>query len=685
MDSALSAAVVIDVGGLITDWNTRAESMFGWTRDEVLGRELAETIIPAQYREAHRHGMRHYLANGDGPVLNRLSTMSALRRDGSEFPAELSISALKSGDVISFCGFVTDITERKLAASRVQAQLDRLNLLHRITRAIGERQDLASIFQVLIRSLEDNLVMDFGCICLYDAKIPQLKVNSIGARGLALAAELGLDRDAEIAVDQNGLSRCIAGELVYEPDIAGSLLPFPRRLAGVGLRSLVLAPLSVESTVFGVLITARRAAQGFSSAECEFLRQLSEHAALASHQAQLYGALQQAYDDLRLSQHTILQQERLRALGQMASGIAHDINNALSPVALYTESLLEREKGLSPGARRQLETIQRAVDDVAQTVARMREFYRHRDTELTLAPVKLNALVQQVIDLTQARWSDMPLQQGIVIAMKTELMPKLPVFMGVESEIREALTNLVFNAVDAMTASGTLTIRTGVPDNAPDRVYVDVVDTGVGMDEDTRRRCLEPFFTTKGDRGTGLGLAMVYGMVQRHSAEIEIDSAPGRGTRMRLMFLAMTQAVAPSAQNAAAALPERLRILIVDDDPLVINSLRDTLESDGHSVITADGGQQGIDEFVSALRRHQPFSLVITDLGMPYVDGRKVAQAISTASPETPIIMLTGWGQRMVADNDVPAGVSRILNKPPRLNELRAALLECCAAGSPDH
>ena len=149
-----------------------------------------------------------------------------------------------------------------------------------------------------------------------------------------------------------------------------------------GLHSLVIAPLLVENRVFGVLIAARRAARRLQSADCEFLRQLSEHVALAAHQAQLYGALQQAYDDLRQTQHTVMQQERLRALGQMASGIAHDINNAISPVALYTESLLEREPNLSDRARGYLTTIQRAIDDVAATVARMREFYRQREPQL---------------------------------------------------------------------------------------------------------------------------------------------------------------------------------------------------------------------------------------------------------------------------------------------------------------
>src|SRR5205823_11557403 len=246
---------------------------------------------------------------------------------------------------------------------------------------------------------------------------------------------------------------------------------------------------------------------------------------------------------LRQTQKAVMQQERLLALGQMASGIAHDINNAISPVALYTESLLEREPGLSPGARGQLETIRRAIDDVAQTVARMREFYRPREPQLTLAPVDLNAIVQQVVDLTRARWSAMAQQRGIAIAMRTELASDLPAIMGADNEIREALTNLIFNAVDAMPNGGPLTVRTRVAQQqgspaeegaVPRFVQVEVIDSGIGMDEDTRRRCLEPFFSTKGERGTGLGLAMVYGAVQRHSADIRSEERRvGKGCRAR--------------------------------------------------------------------------------------------------------------------------------------------------------
>jgi signal transduction histidine kinase/ActR/RegA family two-component response regulator/HAMP domain-containing protein len=590
-----------------------------------------------------------------------------------------------------------DIEERKASGARLQRQLTRLDLLNRITRAVGERQDLRSIFQVVIRHLEEDVPIDFGCICLYDPQEEMLTVTSVGTRSRETALELALTEQARVPVDRNGLSRCVRGELVYEPDIASSRYPFPGTLARGGLRALVVAPLRAESVVFGVLAAARREPQSFTSGDCEFLRQLSEHVALAAHQAQLYAALQRAYEDLRQSQEAVVQQERLRALGQMASGVAHDINNAISPVALYTESLLEREAGLSERARSYLTTIQTAIHDVATTVSRMRAFYRPQEGQAPLTRLDLERLIRDVLELTQARWRDLPQERGAVIELHTELVNPPAAIMGADNEIRDALTNLIFNAADAMPDGGTLTLRTmrgvrrakggGADTSAPDAgpaevVCLEVSDTGVGMDEQTRRRCLEPFFTTKGERGTGMGLAMVYGMARRHGAELEIDSAPGKGTTVRIIFPAAASSADETGRQLALRLPVRpLRLLIVDDDPLIIESLRETLRADGHRVTAADGGQAGIDAFEAARARGEPFELVITDLGMPYVDGRRVSAAIKAASPNTPVVLLTGWGQRLAAEKQIPPHVDRVLNKPPRLRELRAALAELARRG----
>jgi len=924
VETALDGVITINARGLVTGWNTQAEKLFGWARAEVIGRELAELILPERMREEHRKGMLRYLESGVARVLNKRIEMPALHRDGREFSVELAITAIGFGDDLVFSAFIRDITGRLraeealreseqrfrmtansapvliwmsgqdkrctwfnqrwldfvgrnieqeigdgwcdnvhpadfdraldtyhaafdarrsyemefrlqrddgawrwllergtphfgpsgefvgfigtciditehretveqlresrarfktlaeslpqmiwtcqrdgycdylsrqwldytgrseaqqlgrgwleqvhpedrvkvheewtravgsgdtydisfrirrvdgvyrwfktravplrdpagrilkwfgsntdieefvLANSKIKVQLERTQLLDRITHAIGVHQDLRKVFETVLRSLEDALGIDFAFICVYQSDPPVLIVNCVGSRSAARGAELGVTEQAQIVVEENGLGRCVTGELLYEPDIGASKLPFPARLARGGLRSLVAAPLVVESEAFGVMFVAKQQAEAFSSDDCEFLRQLSSHVALAAHQARLYGALQNAYQDLRQTQQTVMQQERLRALGQIASGIAHDINNALSPAALYAQSMLAHDAGLSDRSREQLAVIQRAIDDVSRTVQRMRAFYLPSGQELTLAPVDVNDLLTQVIELTRARWSNIPQERGIVISVTSDLAPNLPRILGAENEVRDALTNLLLNAVDSMPEGGTITLRTRARN---DQVIVEVQDSGIGMSETTRSRCLEPFFTTKGERGTGLGLTMVFGMVQRHGGEIEIDSELGRGTTMRLTFPSAPTGMS-SGDYSYTPTTRPLRLLLIDDDPLLLTSLRDALELDEHQVVTAEGGQAGIDTFTAETRAGARFDAVITDLGMPYVDGRKVAGRIRQIAKQVPIIMLTGWGHRMLATNDKPEHVDRVLSKPPKMAELRSTLEE---------
>jgi PAS domain S-box-containing protein len=926
VETALDGVITINANGVVTGWNSQAEKIFGWARHDVTGRELAELIIPERLRDAHRQGMRRYVDSGIARVLNKRIEMTALHREGHEFPVELAITPIGFGEDLLFSGFIRDITGRiraeaalreseqrfrttanaapvliwmsgpdkrctwfnqrwldfvgrdmeqeigdgwcdnvhpadfdraldtyhaafdvrrpyemefrlqrddgawrwlleratphlgpngefvgyigtciditehretveqlrenrarfktlaeslpqmiwtclrdgntdylsrqwldytgrseaqqlgqgwleqvhpddrvkvqmewsrvvasgdtfdlsfrvrrfdgvyrwfktravplrdpagrilkwfgsntdiedfVLAERKLKVQLERMQLLDRITHAIGLHQELRMVFEVVLRSLEEDLAIDFACVCLYQAEPGQLIVNCVGKRSAALGKEIGIFEQAHIDVDQNGLGRCLRGELVYEPDIESAQFPFPARLARVGVRSLIAAPLTIEDEVFGVMIVGKRRSESFSSDDCEFLRQLGTHVALAAHQARLYGALQNAYQDLRQTQQTVMQQERLRALGQIASGIAHDINNALSPAALYTQSMLMHDTALSERSREHLGVIQRAIDDVARTVQRMRAFYMPRGLELTLAPVDLNQVLMQVVDLTRARWSNIPQERGVVVQVESDLAAELPKILGAENEVRDALTNLLLNAVDAMPDGGTITLRTRL--NSRDtEVIVEIQDTGIGMSETTRSRCLEPFFTTKGERGTGLGLPMVFGMAQRHGGDLEIDSELGRGTTMRLIFPCAPTGMS-TGLHAPAPAPRSLRLLLIDDDPLLLRSLRDALELDEHEVVTAEGGQAGIDAFVAQSKSGKGFDAVITDLGMPHVDGRKVAARIRQLATQVPIIMLTGWGHRLIATDDKPEHVDRVLSKPPKMSDLRSTLVE---------
>lgn len=392
-------------------------------------------------------------------------------------------------------------------------------------------------------------------------------------------------------------------------------------------------------------------------------------------QVRLTEGAQQAYDELRRTQQTVVQQERLRALGEMASGMAHDINNALSPISAYTELLRITVPNLSEEAVRYFDHVRSATQDVAGIVARMREFYRQRTASELRQPIEVPALLAGVADLTRPRWRDEPQRHGISIELTVHCETGLPPLLGDPGELREALTNLVFNAVDALPHGGHITLQAALrpatrPQAAPE-LALEIVDDGIGMDETTRRRCLEPFFTTKAQRGTGLGLSMVYGMMRRHEGHIEIDSAPNRGTTIRLRFPLPSAGPTPAEiPTPALASGRPLRLLCIDDEAKLRTLFTQCLSAFGHQVEVADSGPAGIAAFRAAVEAGRAYDLVLTDLGMPGMDGNEVARALKQISPATPLIMLTGWGAQLNAETGGAQPVDAVLPKPPNLELL---------------
>jgi signal transduction histidine kinase/ActR/RegA family two-component response regulator len=381
-------------------------------------------------------------------------------------------------------------------------------------------------------------------------------------------------------------------------------------------------------------------------------------------------ALSRALVDLQGAQAQIVQQERLSALGQMASGIAHDFNNALHPIVGYAELLLEHPAiAEAEHASRYVQNILTSARDAAAVVSRLREFYRARDEKDSQAPVDLGMLVEQVVDLTRPRWYSEALAAGTRIHVTARVEPVERV-MAHEPQLREALINLVLNAVDAMPGGGDIEVSARMQDG---RVVVAVRDTGTGMTEEVRRQCLEPFFTTKGSRGSGLGLGMVYGIVQRHDGLLDIASAPGMGTTVTLSFPPTGRHAAPRTASESAPAPRR--ILLVDDQAVARESLREVLEIDGHHVETAESGVEAVARLLSG-----SFDVVVTDRSMPEMNGDELARFVKESRPTLPVIMITGFGVLMASAGEQPAGVDLVLPKPVSRAALRAGLREVSAA-----
>ena len=363
------------------------------------------------------------------------------------------------------------------------------------------------------------------------------------------------------------------------------------------------------------------------------------------------------------TQDQLLQRERLRAMSQMAGGIAHDFNNTLSPIVGFTELLL-RQPGLSPETvRSYLQLIDTAAHDAASLIRRMRELYRERAESDLDGPVDLGACIQDAVALTRPRWQDAALGSGIEIRVAIDAA-HAPVVRGDAAAIREMLTNLVLNAVEAMPRGGTITLRAHT---VATEAVIEVHDTGVGMSDDVRQRCLEPFFSTKGRRGTGLGLALVHATVERHGGSLRVESEPDRGSRFIVRLPIAPRASADGGAGDAALRP--LHVLVVEDDPLARMSVIAQLSSQGHTVDSATNGVEGLAKF-SAGR----FDLVVTDRAMPGMGGDDLAASIASSAPGTPVIMLTGFGDLMAARGERPAGVGAVVSKPVTLDTLAQAI-----------
>ena len=381
--------------------------------------------------------------------------------------------------------------------------------------------------------------------------------------------------------------------------------------------------------------------------------------------------LEEAMAELKATQRQVLQQERLRAVGQMASGIAHDFNNSLTPIMSYSELLLQKPDRVDPEqAERYMKVIHTAACDAAAVVKRLRELYRERGEARPDAAVDVVGCIEEAIALTQPRWKSQALATGITINIQTDFRGT-PSLAGDATEIREALTNLIFNAVDSMPTGGTIMIRAHADG---DIVRLEVEDTGIGMTEDVRARCMEPFFSTKGPHGSGLGLAMVAAIVDRHHGSCTIESEPARGTRiiLRLPQRAPRAAGTPEAESDGRM--RRLRILVVDDEAVVRKSIIDVLAADGHTVDSAANGVEALEKVVGGW-----FDLVITDRAMPEMGGDQLAAAVKRLMPDKPIVMLTGFGELMAARGDRPKGVDVVVSKPVTRGQLQAAVMEATA------
>ncbi|MFB6273100.1 MAG: DUF3467 domain-containing protein [Salinibacter sp.] len=358
------------------------------------------------------------------------------------------------------------------------------------------------------------------------------------------------------------------------------------------------------------------------------------------------------------------QRHRMETLGRMTMGVAHDLNNLLSGLIGHIELLKDQVEraSLTDSIRPSIDTIETTAEDGAALIDKLQRYIRH-DTQQHFEPLDLNELVEDCITLTEPYWYNEPRRQGIEISVKTSF-EDLPDILGAASELREVFVNLILNAVQAMPDGGTLRFKTSTTSNG--QVRVQVSDTGIGMSDEVQQNIFEPLFTTKGDDGTGMGLAASYGIVQEHEGTINVTSEPGEGTEFTLTFPPADGEPAPVEEPPAEpSEPESVSVLVVDDEEMVRSTVTRLLSLNGHEVDRASSGAEALTMFSDT-----DYDIVFTDFGMPEMTGAELSRELKDRAPDLPVILLTGYTETEKAIDEVDG----ILSKPFKRDELEATI-----------
>jgi signal transduction histidine kinase/CheY-like chemotaxis protein len=560
------------------------------------------------------------------------------------------------------------LTDLRGSTERLEDLVFKLSTLNEVVELASRIPQLSDLLSLVLERTMRTVRATIGSIMLLDHDRGVLRV--VAARGLPD----GVVGQAEVPVGEGVAGKVVQlGEAVLVEDIASDPRFGRPNDPKYGSGAFMCLPVRVEDRIIGVVNLAKSAAApstpAFTPTDLQFLNTLMTHIAYAVDNARLLqeaqlstNRLRRAMEDLRTTQTRVVEGETLRAVGQMASGMAHHVNNLLAVISGRTQLLLARFT--QPEIRRPLEVIQRATFDAADVVRRVLGFTAVQPVAEPGA-VDLNEVVREVVELTRPRWHDEAQMRAVALDVALEL-GDIPRVAGEAPALREVIMNLLFNAIDAMRESGTIRIATWTAD---DWAYCAVTDTGVGMSDEVRRRAFEPFFTTKGPQGTGLGLSVAHGIIQRHGGELGLRANEPRGTvvTMRLpQATAMKPGPAPRPTPPGAA----LRVLIVDDEVTVREALADTLADEGHTVIQTAGGKEALARLSEGAR----VDVVITDLGMPEMTGWDVARAVRGQWPELPIGLVTGWAVALEMSDEERRAVDFVIAKPYTVEALRAAL-----------
>ena len=550
-----------------------------------------------------------------------------------------------------------------IAIGNARLYEDSLSRIKQLTTLLEMGKALSSTLELneLLKKALEFLREQWGCasctIFYVNREKNELFAKQTIGRDLEEAKRLRL----KVGLDSHVGWAAKTGEPLYIPDVSKDRRYISGSPEG---RSGAAFPLKVRDQTIGVMDIESSEMNGFDQEDLKVLASFASQVSISIENAHLFFDLRQTLQELKQAQSQIIQAEKLRAMGEMASGVAHDFNNVLAVILGNIQLLLHQLDHLGQEeVRERLKIIESSAKDGAETIRRIQEFTGMR-RDKDFISLSLNEIIGEVANVSQPRWKDQSQKKGVQIELIKEL-GNIPLILGNPSELREVLTNIVFNAVDAMPEGGKITVST--QPQADDWVEVRIADTGIGMAEEVRKRVFDPFFTTKGVTNSGLGMSVSYGIVKRHGGEILIESGPGKGTTF-IIHLPMGYGEEDSEKKVVSR-PVRevasARILVIDDEDSVREILSRMLKAKGHHVVVASDGEEGIDHF-----KKDKFDLVLTDLGMPKISGWEVGKTIKGLDPRVPVAMITGWGIELNKEKMNESGIDLIVSKPFNFDEV---------------
>jgi signal transduction histidine kinase/ActR/RegA family two-component response regulator len=562
--------------------------------------------------------------------------------------------------VLEQCGALRGVAVEADAELSLRA---RSHALERVLRAALRLRSSGSVDDVLRETVSGVLEVSRAerAVVLFD-------LGGGGARakvGTHLGVHDLVSSQAEISHSVLARVRDSVGAVVFDDAAAEETLEDRPSVRRYKPRSLIVCPLRTPTRYLGYLYVENRSRpRSFGDADREMVEGFAAQAALALENASLVEDLRESYRDLSRARSEAVRSENLRVLGRLATEVAHDLNNLLTAILGESQLLL-----LNPRVRdayASLRVIERAAQDGAECIRRIQESTRSRK-EAEFQEVDLADVAKAVLEFTRVRCASRTGEPSV----RTELQVDGPSsVLGVACELREVLTNLVINGIDAMPQGGTLAIEIRT---VGDSVETCIKDTGRGIAPDVLPRLFEPFFTTKGERGNGLGLSISQSVVRRHGGEITVESELGHGTSMRVRIprvrgsdWAPPSAIGRSAWETPDA--TRRRFLIVDDDPSVLRVLGQILEQVGADVESVVGGDAALAKLGQQASR---YDCVITDLYMPNVSGLDVVECVHRCAPDTPIVVMSGCSTTLESEATRERGIARVLRKPFAIEAIR--------------